>query len=107
MTSFNLNVSEPWLTYLVSGEKQIEGRINKGKFSLIKKGDLLELQNGTILKVICIRRYFSFKNMLIYEGLDKVLPGTSTIDDGISIYRQYYSIEDEKKSVLAFHVERM
>ena len=44
--------------------------------------------------------------MLKSETLEKVLPNVESINDGVDIYHQYYSAEDEAKyGVLAFGLE--
>lgn len=43
--------------------------------------------------------------MLEVEGLAKVLPGVETIEEGVQIYRKFYSEEKERSNgVLAIQV---
>lgn len=48
-------------------------------------------------EVIAIREYPSFKVMLLNEPIDNVLPGISEIDEALSIYRRFYSEDEERK----------
>jgi ASC-1-like (ASCH) protein len=92
-----LNVDERWFKYILDGTKTIEGRLNKNKFKLMRNGDII-IFNGIIKKeVISVRYYNSFEEYLINEGIDKCLPEVVDINDGINIYREFYSFEDEIK----------
>ena len=92
-----LNVDERWFKYILDGTKTIEGRLNKNKFKLMRNGDII-IFNGIIKKeVISVRYYNSFEEYLRNEGIDKCLPEVVDINDGINIYREFYSFEDEIK----------
>jgi len=38
-----ISVSEPWFSYICSGKKRIEGRLNKGKFSSLNKKQVIKI----------------------------------------------------------------
>ena len=62
---------------IMKGRKTIEGRLYKGVFKKLKNGDDINFCNGneTIkAKVININKYDCFKNMLINEKINKILP---------------------------------
>ena len=40
MTTISINIIEPYLSYILNGQKIIEGRLNKGKFKDLKIGDI-------------------------------------------------------------------
>lgn len=69
---------------------------------------LPETDTCVLLKVVKVVKYASFRDMLEAETIDRVLPdgATTTVDDGVAVYRQFYteSIE-KKKGVIAIHVE--
>jgi len=101
-----INVQNPWFDYIKEGKKKIEGRINKGIFKLLKKDDIVKFENNkenikAIIKKIV--NYDSFEEYLSTEGLSKTLPGIKTIADGIAIYRQFYTEQQERQGVLAIH----
>jgi ASC-1-like (ASCH) protein len=94
---YDLNVDERWLKYILNGRKTIEGRLNKNKFRFIRIGDMITFNEIIKKEVISVKYYNSFENYLINEGIDKCLPDVVDINDGINIYREFYSIEDEIK----------
>ena len=106
---YTITIKQPWFDLIKSGKKTIEGRLNSGLFARLQKNDIIIWlhQNMRLkVKIIDIRRYDSFYSMLKKEGLDKVLPNIDNIDDGVKIYRQYYSEEKEKNGVLAIEFEQ-
>jgi len=40
-----INIQEQYLSFILTGKKTVEGRLNKGKFAEIKVGDILEIKN--------------------------------------------------------------
>ncbi len=104
MTTYTKHLSEPWFSLIKIGAKKCEGRLNKGEFSEMKKGDYLLFENNDFgfprsfrCKITSIHNYNSFENYLENETLEKCLPGIETIEEGVSIYYKYYSKEDENR----------
>jgi ASC-1-like (ASCH) protein len=104
MTTYTKHLSEPWFSLIKIGAKKCEGRLNKGDFSEMKKGDFIIFENNDFgfprsfrCKITSIHDYSSFQNYLESETLEKCLPGIDTIEEGVSIYYKYYSMEDENK----------
>lgn len=93
------HVSEPWFSYLLYGEKVVEGRLGRPEFRSLMVDDMITFYNEDREVTFSITRvmiYRSFSEMLIMEGLSRVLPGIYTLEGGISIYRQYFTPEDEE-----------
>ena len=95
-----MNVQEPWFSHIKAGRKSIEGRLNKGKFASLKKGQYVRWSNNgksVLTKITDIRNYKTFGKMLINEGLRNVLPDTSikTLEDGEAVYYGFYTREKE------------
>lgn len=101
------HVSEPWFSYISSGQKKIEGRLNREPWSKLQPGDKIEWYNcnrthlSTVVRVI---KYRSFKEMIESEGLEAILPDVFSTEEGVRIYRQYFTEEDERDGVLAIHL---
>ncbi|CAI5500703.1 unnamed protein product [Closterium sp. Naga37s-1] len=61
---------------------------------------------GSHLKGSSVQPYPSFPSMLASEGLSTVLPGVETLEEGLAVYRRFYSEEKEHRAgVLALRVE--
>jgi hypothetical protein len=104
MTTFNKNLSEPWFSLIKLGLKKCEGRLKKGDFEKIKKGDFIIFENNEFgfnrsfrIKITSVKYYDSFLDYLKKETLEKCLPGIETFDEGLQIYYKYYNKEDEQK----------
>jgi ASC-1-like (ASCH) protein len=98
------NISEPWFSLIKVGLKTVEGRLNKGDFMSLNKGDILNITNNELgfmreykIKITSITKYKSFSEYLEKEKLEKCLPGIDTIEDGVKVYYKYYSKVDEEK----------
>jgi ASC-1-like (ASCH) protein len=101
---------EPWFGYLKSGQKTIEGRLKRGKYAKIKPGDRIKVCNKdesdeVEVRVIGIREYPSFQEMLTAEPVEKILPDVSRVEDGLAVYRKFYNEDEEKEcGVIAIEV---
>lgn len=106
----DVNIAPRWMSFILSKQKVVEGRLNKGKFADIKPDSLLNFKTESGLNAICrvidTRRYFSFQEYLENEGLRRTLPDISNIKDGLSLYRDYYEDGlDKTFGVLAIELE--
>ena len=107
MKTIDFNVKEPYLEFMKTGKKTIEGRLNKGKFHSLTEGDKLRLTDGSELKfeVIGKRNYDSFAEMIDKEGINNVIPDKETIESARQVYYQFYTPEQERKfGVVAIEV---
>ncbi len=94
-----------WYENIVNGKKIIEGRLYDEKRKKIGIGDCIifkpvgHMTRNTLLYtvVLGLRHYNSFREMLEKEGIERVLPGVYDLNEGVEVYREYYSVEDEKK----------
>ena len=101
--------------FIKNGQKNIEGRLNKGKFKELKVGDILsvgknekDLDRFDVL-VIDKKEYKTFFEMIKTEGLENVLPDKSDVESGVKdVYYKFYSREKEKEfGVLAIKIKRV
>ena len=103
---WEMGLQEEYLRLIKEGKKKIEGRLYDEKRRQIKPGDTIIFEGKLKVKVKALRLYPSFREMLSEEGLGNVLPGIKTIEEGIQIYRQFYTEEEEKKhGVVAIEIE--
>ena len=64
----------------------------------MKIGDILQFDDtGEKVKVVNLTLYSSFQVMFESEGLKHVLPGVREVEQGVAVYRKFYSIEQEKE----------
>jgi ASC-1-like (ASCH) protein len=101
---YRKHLSEPWFSLIKTGLKKCEGRLKKGDFAEMKKGDYIIFENSDVgfkrefrVKITSIHNYNSFGDYLSMETLEKCLPGVNTMEEGLSIYYKYYSKQDEEK----------
>ncbi|KAJ8774785.1 hypothetical protein K2173_017231 [Erythroxylum novogranatense] len=106
--SHELHVQEPFFSLLKDGVKTIDGRCAGGIHDRMKPGFVILLNKSVVLEVEAIHHYVSFSKMLEAEGLGKVLPGVETIEEGVKIYRSFYTEERERSNgVLAILVLKL
>ena len=80
---YQKKLQEPWFGLIQTGVKKVEGRPNKGDFAEMDVGDNVEWTNDLtgknrrlLTKIVGIRRYNTFYDMIETEGLNNVLPAT-------------------------------
>ena len=106
-----IKVHEPWFSKIYDGEKKIEGRLLKGIFTKLEVGDQVKWldpksDRSIITEVTALPTYCSFKEMLEKEGLENVLPGVGTLDDGVAVYDKFFPQELQKQfKVVAIHIK--
>jgi len=108
------HLSEPWFSLVMLDKKKYEGRLNKGEFSSLKVGNVITFFNDDFsihrefsVEVTKIKKYTSFLFFLTSK-LYKALPSVSTIKEGITVYRNYYSENDEKKyGIIAIKIKKI
>jgi len=108
MKIIDFNVQEPYLSFIKSGQKTIEGRLNKGKFVSLEVGDILTLSNTSLqFEVIGKREYETFQEMIISEGIKRVIPDKTTIEDAVNVYYKFYTPNQEQEfGVLAVEIKQ-
>lgn len=103
-----LSVQEPWFSYLKSGAKTIEGRLNRPPYSNIERGTILRVNDELDLEVVDIIHCDLFESLIKQVGIDRILPGVKNTADGVDVYRQFYSTEKEKEfGVLGIEVRHL
>ena len=101
---YSKNLSEPWFSLIKLGLKKVEGRLIKDDFSKMGSGDYILFSNNEFnfvrtfrVMITSVCKYNSFEDYLQNETLENALPGIDTIEEGVSIYYNYYKKEDEEK----------
>ncbi|EGD76902.1 ProFAR isomerase associated superfamily [Salpingoeca rosetta] len=109
-----VQVVEPWFSFIAQGKKTVEGRLASDKYTGLGVGCTIAFRceptpdlppvHVTVTRVV---RYPSIALYLEAEGLSRCLPGIETLAEGVQVYRQFYTEEDEQRlGVLAIHIQR-
>lgn len=109
------HLSEPWFSLVATEKKTIEGRLNKGDFKSLKLGDQINFYNDDFgfrrsvsVKVIKLYNFSTFREMLEKKGISRILPTVDSTENGVKIYRKYFSENDENTfSVLAIKIKKL
>lgn len=107
-----LHVQNIWYDKIASGEKKWEGRLNGSDVSSIRIGDVIDFRSEhrepLKVTVINVLRFPDFELMLEGEGLQRLLPGVSSISEGIEIYRSFpgYSEWEREFGAVIFELEK-
>lgn len=91
-----LGIKDPWLFYIQTGEKKVEGRMGDSNKYQSWIGKTVKFMNRTRMfpvKVIAVRHYSTLYEFLDREGFNKVLPGIKSYTDAVSLYHQFYNDE--------------
>lgn len=109
MAKITINAQEPYKTFMLKGIKTVEGRLNKGKFAIMKIGDILVMESeNAIFEVIGKNIYPNFKEMLKKQGIKNVIPDKDNINDAVSAYYKFYTKEQEKRfGVVAIKIKKI
>ena len=102
-------IKENPLNNIISGHKIIEGRLHNGLFKNLNLGESIIFScksKKCLVKIINIMRFNNFNELLSKYNIHNVLPGISTITEGVEHYNNIYS---RKKildcGVLAIHIK--
>lgn len=105
MKTIEINVQEPYYSFILNGQKTVEGRLNKGKFKDVEVGDEIVINQESRFKVLAKNIYPSFREMIEKEGVENVVPDAKSIKDAINAYYKFYSKEDEHEfGVVGIHL---
>ena len=103
------HVQTRWFNYIKNGKKIVEGRLNKGSFQKLKKGDIVywKNKNNTVkTKILSLHHHKDFEKMLKQHHLYNCLPGVKTLKEGVAVYKEFFSDSDVKKyGVLAIKIK--
>ncbi len=105
---------------IINGKKTIEGRLNKGKFADYAIGDYVQLRrdiratSGQLVdgdlaeievKIVALRHYASFGDMVVAEGYKSVIPSAASDDEAAEEYNKYYTKNDQEQfGVIAIEI---
>ena len=91
-----LHVKDPWLFYIQTGEKKIEGRQGSREKFAKWIGSEVSFYNDKRkipVEVTDVRHYDNLYQYLDKEGVENAVPGIQTKEEAVKIYHGFYSDE--------------
>ena len=90
----NLSLQQKYFDAIKAGLKIAEGRPHSPKFKDLHPGDMISFTCMTTNEVIvctvqAITLYQNFYEMLQAQGVQNMLPGVATIEDGVAVYENF------------------
>lgn len=109
-TKHRITLMAKYLLQIQKGWKTIEGRINSGMMKQLKVGHEVTWYSRGLevkTKIVAIRNYDSFRNMLAAEGVQNCLADVQDLDVGDLIYKRIpgYSARAAQHGVLAIQLQ--
>lgn len=96
-----LHVQPRWFKLLQSSTKRFEGRLNDASVSSIRTNDVLIFQTTSsdesvelACRVVSVTQYADFEHMMAGDRLTQLLPGVTTKQEGLDIYRSFPGYRD-------------
>lgn len=95
-------VKEPWFSKIKSGEKDVEGRLHKGRFQKIHDGDEIvwinkDTDEEVKTTVLDHKIYDDISDMIKGVGHKKLMPGSKSSKEVQEAYDSYYRPEQQKE----------
>lgn len=97
-------VKQPVLRLFDRG-KELEIRVKARFFENVRPGHFIVFNREVRRKVVAIRRYRSFEEMLGREDVQRILPGSSA-DKTLTLLQMIYPPERECRGVFVFELIR-
>ena len=112
---FVVNLDRRWFDAIVAGLKTFEGKCLKNPDSTASQILRAWISNRDGRKIVLvfkcdderirkelldITRHNSIRQMIEHHGLENALPGVSDLEEGLTIYAKYYSLELEAPGVI-------
>lgn len=105
-------LNEPWFSEIKCGRKTVEGRLKKSWIKTLNPYDMITFERAVpvnqldeskksqknIIQVLVtsITLHPSFIDLFDTYDIKNILPGKSNYDQGVGVYRQWYSEDAEK-----------
>jgi ASC-1-like (ASCH) protein len=110
-----IEIAEPYFSLIYSGRKPVEGRKMSPKWRALAVGTVLKVTCPTMIPYHAIISKINYyppgsndplTDYLICEGLNQVLPGVTSLEEGRKIYLQW-STQDEINNygMMGIHLE--
>jgi ASC-1-like (ASCH) protein len=114
--SAQFHVQPRYFNLILTGQKTVEGRVAREKYSHLKAGDAIQFltdQSGLDEKspqtlearVISLKKFGSFSEMLSFYGLKNCLPGVESLSEGVTLYHSFPGYESDATALGTLGIE--
>lgn len=104
MVIHQFEVKDYMLPFIQNGRKSLEIRVADEKRKMVHSGDSITFNNTVTRKVVMVRGYLSFVDMLEQENPEKIMPGWGK-DKILKGLRDIYPDTKENLGVLVFELQ--
>ena len=91
-----ITIAPQWEALIAEGRKTVEGRLYRGRFRRIRRGDILRLGSVEVA-VTAVIWYPNFEVMVAEEGRENLVPGAASDEEAVAMYRGIYSEAEERR----------
>ncbi len=110
-TMRTMRIKRRFYDLIQSGEKTLEVRVGYDTINRIRVGERIHLithtGGGFDVKVIVIRRYHTFAEMLDFEPWEKIVPDSKSKNEVLSLFKQIYHDSKEQLGVVVLEFARV
>jgi len=106
-----LHIQRRWYDLIPHGEKSYEGRLDHGDVKPINTGTIIIFYTEDLpelkVKVVSKHHFSSFADMFQNIAINKLLPGLTSVEEGIELYRSFpgYREGEMTYGVVVFGIE--
>lgn len=106
-TMRNMRVKTRFFNLIKSGVKDLEVRVGYDSINRIKQGEQIAFAtngNSLVVKVVEVRRYTTFKEMLNKESYKRIVPDSESSEDALTLLKSIYGPDKEKLGVVVLEL---
>lgn len=111
MTILNLNIEARYFDAIVNRLKTVEGRLARPSYLALQPKQIIFFIDPTgrscQAEVSQVIHFKDFRTMLEISKLEKCIPGNTSIDEAVEIYRNFPGYREQEKilGVVAIHIQ--
>ena len=102
-----LRVKKRFFDLIVSGLKDLEVRVGYDNIRTVTPGERIQItthESARVIRVLEVRRYRSFEEMLAVERAERIAPGLSR-DQVLALLREIYPPHKEQLGVVVLQIQ--
>jgi len=115
MKERSCTLMEKYINLIKVGKKTIEARVAIPMFRSWREEDIIKFFSkrrpsvNVMVKIKKIQYYGTFREMLLAEDVNKIIPGIKNVDEGVNLFMKIpaYRDREKKHGVIAFHLEKL